>query len=81
MTESRESVTSRQVFLSFEADFALKEEEIWPDGDAPENWTVADVVRRIASEGDLASFITDWSLDNDIRVGVSCDGEYKEVEW
>lgn len=45
-------------------------DEIWPDGDAPENPTAEDVARRIQEDclnaGDL---LQEWNLDATVSVG------------
>lgn len=50
-------------------------EEIWPDGDAPENPTVDDVIARIKRSGSRHHFATDWGF----QIHVSVDG--KPVQW
>lgn len=41
----------------------LTVDEIWPDGDAPENPTADDVRARIDADGDILSVIDSWNLD------------------
>lgn len=52
--------------------FNLTEEEIWPDGDAPENPTDADVIEAMKDYGHVSTVIRDWALDDflTIHVGV-----------
>lgn len=58
-------------FISIDLGTAeMSREEMWPDGDAPENPTaedVADVIRRC---GGLRSVVSDWDLLYDARVTV-----------
>ena len=54
--------------IRFDGDAYLTVDEIWPDGDAPENPTehdVAEVLKRY-SLGDL---IDDWAIGPDVFVG------------
>jgi hypothetical protein len=51
----------------------LTVDEIWPDGDAPENPTVDDVIAHIKQSSSRHSFATDWGF----VIYVSVDG--KEV--
>ena len=49
-------------------DMDLSEEDLWPDGDAPEAPTIKDVVDMITKEagekygGDVVSLLRDWDL-------------------
>ena len=36
--------------------------EIWPDGDAPENPTVEDVMAVIKKHGDTSAVLRDWNV-------------------
>lgn len=46
----------------------LTVEEVWPDGDAPENPTVGDVAKRIRNYGSPDRVIRDWNLPTTISV-------------
>ena len=46
----------------------LSVDEIWPDGDAPENPTTEDVVQRMRDYGDARDLTCDWDLPYEIRV-------------
>jgi hypothetical protein len=61
------------VVFQFElsADVTLEVEDIWPDGDAPENPTVDEVLEVIRKCGGVRTVIRDWDLDNDLRLDVS----------
>ena len=37
--------------------------EIWPDGDAPENPTVDDVIAEMRKSGSLSRLASDWNFD------------------
>jgi hypothetical protein len=43
-------------------------DDIWPDGDAPENPTAADVQREIDKSRDLATALLYWNLDEDLEL-------------
>ncbi len=49
----------------------LELDEIWPDGDVPENPTLSDVIPRLEKEGTAANLIREWNLP----VEVSVDGQ------
>lgn len=50
---------------------ALSIDEIWPDGDAPENPTAEDVAAVMRVGGTSTRVLHDWSLDSYINVDVS----------
>lgn len=50
--------------IDLPTNFVLGIEEIWPDGDAPENPTAADVVEQMKnSSGSVSRVITEWALE------------------
>ena len=53
--------------------FELEIDEIWPDGDAPDNPTTEDVVIAMRDYG--SRLIRDWALDDGLEVYV--DGYMK----
>jgi len=57
--------------------FELNTDEIWPDGDAPENPTAEDVAKAMRDycKGDMFLLISDWNLNQDIEVYI--DGYVK----
>lgn len=57
--------------VGVENDFGMTVDEIWPDGDAPENPTTEDVLERMATYGSLFRLIREWSLDADLDVTVN----------
>lgn len=57
--------------ILLEVDVVLTEGELWPDGDAPENPTVADVQELIRNEGGSAYLIRTWSLEECVTLHVS----------
>lgn len=48
--------------ISYDIDLCLSVEEIWPDGDAPENPTVQDVEHVLEECGGVERVIRDWDL-------------------
>jgi hypothetical protein len=69
----------RTVLFCFEADLELDEKEIWPDGDAPENWTPADVAAVVRSCGGPLAVLRDWDLGTELRLRICGDGEGADV--
>lgn len=65
--------------FSISADIWLEVKDIWPDGDAPENPTVADVLEVIKKCGGKRDVLTDWSLLDDLDLTVSDDKDSKDV--
>lgn len=57
-------------YFSFEVrgSVSIGVDDIWPDGDAPENPTAEDVQREIAKSGDLCTAMLDWSIDDDFQL-------------
>lgn len=52
--------------FSFDGTVTLTEAEIWPDGDAPENWTAKDVRTAIGDDRELG-WVREWNLTNVIE--------------
>lgn len=57
----------------------LTDDQIWPDGDKPENPTTEDVAARIDDDGGFANVLNDWNLRDFIVATVAADGE-KDAE-
>lgn len=54
---------TKQFNVSVESDtWAMKVSQIWPDGDAPENPTPADVAEQMGKDGSVAQIILEWAL-------------------
>lgn len=66
MTEQRD-VTALTFTVEFEP-CELTVRDIWPDGDAPENPTVAHVVERMIEYGPAWQTIREWNLLTDVTV-------------
>jgi hypothetical protein len=63
--------------FSITCEVALDVDQIWPDGDAPQDPTVKDVLKVIDRCGGKAKIIDDWSLIDDLTLEVS-DGTETE---
>lgn len=68
--------------IEFDGGSVLSVEDIWPDGDAPENPTTQDVAVRIAESGWPERFLTEWNMAELLRVWVipTAGGSAKSVE-
>jgi len=68
--------------LEFEGHTTLELDEVWPDGDAPENPTAADVVARIKSDcHSLSDLLHDWSIEEFVECFVSVGDDSKKVDF
>lgn len=73
-------MTDKRFRLHFEIDSTLDIPSLWPDGNAPENPTVKDVLALIDKEGGILSIIGEWNLgiDGDFSVE-EVDGHGKQL--
>lgn len=53
---------SKSFNLSYQVNVTLTVEELWPEGDAPKNPTVADVEALVEREGGWARVLNFWNL-------------------
>lgn len=53
-------------------------DELWPDGDAPENPTTRNVYDLVEQCGGLARVINDWDLVDDADLHVTDDVEWRQ---
>lgn len=60
--------------FSIEADVSLGVEDIWPDGNAPENPTLEHVLEVIKKDGGARRVLEDWNLIDDLSLTIS-DGK------
>lgn len=60
--------------VRFDGEVRMSIEEVWPDGDAPENPTAKDVAIKMRREGTVATLLSAWNLDDylDIYVDDEC---------
>jgi hypothetical protein len=63
--------------FSVESHFDLDIDEIWPDGDAPENPTVDDVAAVCEKYAPISRWMSDWDL---APFRVFLDGPGKSIE-
>jgi len=68
--------------ITFDGSVTLTVDEVWPDGDAPANPTLLDVMRAIRkstfSESDL---IEKWNLSEEILVHVGDGADSLLMDW
>jgi hypothetical protein len=50
----------------FDADFWMKVDDLWPDGDAPANPSIEDVQALVAKCGGKHRILHEWDLDHAI---------------
>lgn len=62
---------SKRFQITYHVDVELYANELWPDGDAPENPTVSDVRRLIHKSGGIYRVLDDWNLREGAYVGIS----------
>ena len=63
------------IHLYFEIDDYYTAEGFWPDGDAPENPTIDDVLAVIKKCGGPRRMLDDWNMYDGASMGVTLDGE------
>lgn len=62
-------MSDRVFTITVEGDYELTVNEIWPDGDAPENPTAEDVKEQLESQGPKYRVLDDWGIsDYDVSV-------------
>lgn len=61
--------------LSLHIDATLSVDEIWPDGDAPDNPTASDVEDVIDDCGGWSKILDDWNLLDRHQKGTVTDNE------
>jgi hypothetical protein len=67
--------------ISFDGAVTLTEDEIWPDGDAPENPTPLDAKRVMEAHGHKMRTLHDWGLTDDLAVYVETKGNGPYPVW
>jgi hypothetical protein len=70
---SNEESGVKKFRIRIDIEATLTVDQLWPDGDAPENPTVEDVLKVIDDAGRL-DIIEDWCLVSDDRQCISVDG-------
>lgn len=61
--------------ICYTIEATLAVEDLWPDGDAPDNPTEEDVEALIESDGGFPKIIDDWNLQDDGEYSVLVDDE------
>ena len=64
------TVSKEQFRITFSGTFSMTTEEIWPDGDGPENPTASDVKNRMINQGGKASLLSGWNLETDLDIAI-----------
>ena len=65
---------SEKTFLvSFSGSTAMTVDEVWPDGDAPDEPTAADVVAVMRTCGPPIRMVDEWSLADYLEVWVDAE--------
>jgi hypothetical protein len=62
---------NKTFYFHFERSVELRVDDIWPDGDAPDNPTVLDVVNVVNDCGGARDVFRDWDLDSEIEHVIS----------
>jgi hypothetical protein len=73
--------TAKPTFhFTYSCEVSLGVDEIWPDGDAPENPTLADVAKVVDLCGGAMRVLRDWDIDCGLELTISNnDGSYTRV--
>lgn len=69
------------VFIEFSGDVALAIEDIWPDGDAPEEITPEVVAELMRQAGSKMNVLREWALTSELVVRVACDHSHAVEVW
>lgn len=70
-----------QFLVTLDGSCYLDIEDIWPDGDAPENPTTEDVAAVMRGCGSKLSVLDDWSLVHELGVEVHAKGQPRIEVW
>lgn len=54
--------------VTLESDNQLSVDDVWPDGDAPDNPTTEDVIKAIKEVGSAGRLILEWGMSIDVYV-------------
>ena len=75
-----EIITAFEIVV--DATYYLTVDELWPDGDAPENPTAHDVAELMRSSGSQRSVMADWNIDEPEVTVRAVNGDLdNEVVW
>ena len=67
---SESEAFQRSVEFEYEGHTILAEFDLWPDGDAPENWTLDDVIAVITKSGGSLGILKNWDLMYDLTLNI-----------
>ena len=67
-------------FITVESDSFMTYEDVWPDGNIPENPTAQDVLEAMKKDGDKWTVISDWGL-NDREINIHHSDNYTDARW
>jgi hypothetical protein len=57
--------------ITYHVESTLDVTELWPDGDAPANSTVQDVIALIKNSGGIYRVLDDWNLREEANYSVT----------
>ena len=67
--------------IDFRGCLTLSLDDIWPDGNAPEHPTAQDVIEVMKASGSKTQMMQEWSLDDDLVVGVCSEDGNDRSSW
>ncbi len=65
--------------INLSCDVVLSISDLWPEGNAPDHPTVADVVELVRKDGGLRHIIRAWNLDDEIEMEIAGPGGVEVV--
>ena len=68
-----------EAHFTFDGNFVLTEKELWPDGDAPFQWTAVDVEALIEKGGGLGCILSSWFIGDSLVMQIWVNGETVNV--
>ena len=71
----------RIVEFEYSGSVNMGERELWPDGDAPENWTLQDVVKLIVKDGGKFRILRDWNLTDALELNIRDQSDGLIGDW
>jgi hypothetical protein len=79
VSEPIEGEGERVCHFDFSGNVDLAESQMWPDGDAPANWTASDVAEVVKKCGGTMRVLHDWDLDDYLMLTVVADDDTGET--
>lgn len=70
---------TKKFTISFEFSDVFDYDQIWPNGNAPENPNTKDVLDVIRKEGSFTNFINNWNLTDAIDLSISDERQYLAI--